>query len=232
MAATAITDLIQTYQNNANQTNNKAKGLDIAAQRAAQYGVEISSSKSSQQSSIVTSLFSNKETAPSDALKMTYQAAISKLNEILSADAKATGGTNTSNSDTAPISEKNLKKQGGIEYWSPENTANRIVSGSTAFLGGFQKIHPELQGQALMDKFNEVVGGGLKQGFNEAKGILSDLKVFDGQIKDNFNSTWNLVTQGMTDFTNKYLGISPAQTTSTDTESSADNTSKTDEKDA
>ncbi|WP_024850765.1 DUF5610 domain-containing protein [Hydrogenovibrio kuenenii] len=236
MAATTITDLVQTYQNNANQTNNKAKGLDIAAQRAAQYGVEISSSKSSQQSSIVTSLFSNKESAPSDALKMTYQAAISKLNEILSADAKATGETSTdkskNNSDTAPISEKNLKKQGGIEYWSPENTANRIVSGSTAFLNGFQKIHPELQGQALMDKFNEVVGGGLKQGFDEAKGILSDLKVFDGQIKDNFNSTWDLVTKGMTDFTNKYLGITPTQTASTDTESAADNASKTDEKDA
>lgn len=226
MASTTITDLVQAYQNNTNQANNKAKGLDIASQRAAQYGVEVSSSKQSQQASIVTSLFGNKETAPSDALKMTYQAAISKLNDILTADAQTTGADK---SQSAPISEETLKKQGGIEYWSPENTANRIVSGATAFLEGFKKVHPELEGQALMDKFNEVVGGGLKQGFDEAKSILSDLKVFDGAVKDNFNSTWDLVTQGMQNFTNNYLGITPNEATNSDNETASDNKNDTTE---
>jgi hypothetical protein len=226
MSGTSINDLVQAYQTNSSQNINKAKGLDIAAQRAAQYGVDISTSNRSQQASIVTSLFGNKETAPSDALKMTYQAAISKLNEVLTSDQTSSGNTA---SDVALISEEALKKQGGIEYWSPENTANRIVTGATAFLDGFQKIHPELQGQALMDKFNEVVGGGLKKGFDEAKDILSSLKVFDGQIKDNFNSTWGLVTQGMQNFTNQYLGITPSNQ---DAETTADSTSKADQTEA
>lgn len=215
MAGSTISDLVQASQNNTNPSNsNKAKGLEVAAQRAAQYGVEITSTTSIQasQATIVTALFSNQNTAPSDALKMTYQAAIGKLNEILSADLKT--GKNIDKNQTAPISQEALNKQGGIEYWSPENTSSRIVSGATAFLGGFQKIHPELEGQALMDKFNEVVGGGLKQGFDEAKGILTNLKVFDGSVKDNFNNTWDLVTQGMQDFTKQYL-TPPSDTKST-----------------
>lgn len=230
MSGININDLVQAYQNNSSRSDNKSKGLDIAAQRAAQYGVDINTSNRSQQASIVTSLLGNKETAPSDALKMTYQAAISKLNEILTAEQTNSGNNSTDNSsDIKPISEEALKQQGGIEYWSPENTANRIVSGATAFLSGFQKIHPELQGQALMDKFNEVVGGGLKKGFDEAKDILSNLKVFDGLVKDNFNSTWGLVTQGMQNFTNQYLGITP---NNQDTETTVDNTSKADQTEA
>lgn len=87
-----------------------------------------------------------------------------------------------------------------------ENTANRIIEGSTAFLAGFQKIHPELEGEALMEKFNEVVGGGLKQGFSEAKEILSGLKVFEGSVEESFNATYELVEKGMLNFRNEYLG--------------------------
>lgn len=184
---------IQNYKNNAVDSSVKT----LANGDKEIYGVKVSSyaSKTEQQASVVSHLFSDKTTIDFDSMKLTYQAAISKLNELLNPE-----GSN-------PVITQEQLNEKGIEYWSVQNTANRIIKGSSSFLTGFQKIHPELEGEALMDKFNEVVGGGLKQGFNEAKDILSELKIFNGSIEENFNSTYELVEKGMLNFRNEYLGI-------------------------
>jgi hypothetical protein len=107
-----------------------------------------------------------------------------------------------------PISEEALKAQGGMEYWTPENTAKRIVDGATGFLAGFQNAHPELEGDALIEKFMDVVGGGLTQGFDEARRILGDLNVLEGDIADNIDLTYLKVQEQMLNFKNQFLGIS------------------------
>lgn len=177
-----------------------AQNPQVLQERLAQYGVSIeqSSTKVSYQASIVSHVFSNDSQTLENSLKLTYQAAIAKLNDILSPML----------GEETPISEAKLQQQ-GMEYWTPENTSKRILEGATGFLAGFQRAHPDLAGQALMDRFNEVVGGGLRQGFEEAQTILKDLKVFDGNVKDNFDSTVSLVEAGLSDFRNNYLGISP-----------------------
>lgn len=184
--------VIQNYKNNAVDSTVKT----LANGDKEIYGVKVSSyaSKTEQQASVVSHLFSDKTTIDFDSMKLTYQSAIAKLNEILNPEA-----------DNPVITQEQLNEK-GIEYWSVENTANRIIEGSTAFLAGFQKIHPELEGEALMEKFNEVVGGGLKQGFSEAKEILSGLKVFEGSVEESFNATYELVEKGMLNFRNEYLG--------------------------
>ena len=157
--------------------------------------------KLSRQADIISHLFTQGSSQQVElfASKMNYQSAIEALNERLRAD------LGLAEDAIDPISQEKLNEQGGMEYWSPENTADRIVSGATAFLGGFQNAHPELQGEALMDKFMEVVGGGLIQGFEEAKSILGDLKVFDGQVESNYNQTYDLVQSGMQDFKQNFL---------------------------
>lgn len=182
----------------------QSKSLNINGNQISAEQITIRNDK---QASLVAHLFGDPNKAIEDSLKMTFQAAIEKLNEKLQADL----GENA-------ISEEALEKQGGMEYWTPENTAKRIVDGSTAFLSGFQKAHPELEGEALMNKFMDVVGGGLQQGFDEAQGILGDLKVFNGLVEDNFTSTVDLVKKGMEDYKNSYLGIPSNPTSKTDAE--------------
>ncbi|WP_019556626.1 DUF5610 domain-containing protein [Thiomicrorhabdus arctica] len=169
--------------------------------------------RTERQASLVAHLFGDGKSASADSLKLTYQAAIEKINEVLSAQF----GISEGEGDTAPISKEALKTQGGMEYWTPENTAKRIVDGSTAFLTGFQAANPELKGEALMDRFMDVIGGGIAQGFDEAKGLLGDLDVLKGDIATNIESTFKLVQEGLQNFRNQYLGTTETAVPVTDT---------------
>ncbi|MGC9385388.1 MAG: DUF5610 domain-containing protein [Hydrogenovibrio sp.] len=169
--------------------------------------------QSQNQASLIAHLFGDSNQAMSDSLKMTFQSTITNLNEILAPDL----GENA-------ISMENLEKQGGMEYWTPENTADRILSGATGFLEGFKKSHPGLEGEALMDKFMDVVGGGLQKGFDEAQTILQELKIFEGPIKDNFLATTDLVTKGMENFRRETLGLPSLES---EAEASANNKAPT-----
>lgn len=189
----------QARTHNPNAVNNNESFAEKTQLEANQMTI-----RNERQASLVAHLFGNGQSAETQSLKLTFQAAIDKLNEVLTADMPT---TEDGESNTAPISEEALKAQGGMEYWTPENTAKRIVSGATTFLPGFQALHPELEGEALMDKFLEVVGGGLTLGFDEAKGLLGDLDVLKGDIADNVDSTYQLVQDGLQNFKNQFLGI-------------------------
>jgi len=205
---------LASLQSDSNIANTKAnsnasphKGIENAIENVTKHATIDSSQmtiRNERQASLVAHLFGDGQTAQENSLKLTFQAAIEKLNEVLMADMpKAVEGE----AQTNLISEEALKEQGGMEYWTPENTAKRIVEGATAFMNGFQTAHPELEGESLINHFMDVVGGGLAQGFDEAKGILGDLDVLKGDIADNVESTFTLVQEGMQNFKNQFLGI-------------------------
>ena len=83
---------------------------------------------------------------------------------------------------------------------SPEATAERIVSLSTAFFGAYQDANPELSQQDAMAAFVDVIRGGIDQGFSEARDILDGLSVLEGDIATNIDSTYNLVQEGLSAF--------------------------------
>lgn len=214
---------IQAYQNSASLDRIHPNNQDKAALAQAEHSKRPEQSEQSEQStikadqmtirnerqaSLVAHLFGDGKSVNESSLKITYQAAIEKINEQL----KAEFGLEPEADD--PISKSALKAQGGMENWTPENTAKRIVEGSTAFLAGFKAANPELEGEALMDRFLEVIGGGISQGFEEAKGILGDADVLKGDIADNVESTYALVQEGLQNFKNQYLGITPEVATS------------------
>ncbi|WP_130537239.1 DUF5610 domain-containing protein [Thiomicrorhabdus indica] len=161
------------------------------------------SAKLQQNASVITHLFNqgSKQDIELFSMKVSYQSAIEAINEKLRIDL----GLDSEAAD--PVSQQKLEEQGGMEYWSSENTAKRIVDGATGFLSGFQNAHPELEGEALMDKFMDVVGGGLIQGFEQAKGFLGDLNVFEDTVEENYNATFDLVQKGMEQFRKDFLGI-------------------------
>jgi len=197
---------------NPNNNGKRAHGQPTLPEQASDRAKEVHQShltvRQQTQASIVQTMFSTSETATENSLKITYQEAIEKINEILTAEI----GEQVDPNEFAPISEEALEAQGGMEYWTPENTAKRIVEGSTAFLAGYQAAHPELQGEELMDSFLAVIGGGIDQGFDQAKGVLGDLNVLEGDIESNVELTYKFVQEGLQAFKNQYLGITPENT--------------------
>lgn len=167
--------------------------------------------KIATQASIVQQLFGDKNSGDKNSSIILYQETITKLNELLAPDFGEDA-----------ISLKKLEEQGGMEYWSPENTAQRILDGSLAFFGAFSKQHSSLEGEELIDKFLDVIGGGLEKGFEEAFDILKGFEVFDGDIKSNAEKTHELVKQGLADFRKEQLELlKPAETPEKEAEEAA-----------
>ena len=99
---------------------------------------------------------------------------------------------------------------------SPEATADRIVSLSTAFFGSFQEQHPELSEEEALTKFIDVISGGIDTGFSEARDILSGLQVLEGDIASDIDSTYDLVQQGLKAFIDSFTSQEEATDTSVD----------------
>jgi len=83
---------------------------------------------------------------------------------------------------------------------SPEATADRIVSLSTAFLPQYQEQHPELSDEEARVAFTEIISGGVDTGFSEAREILSGLAVLNGDIASNIDKTYDLVQEKLAAF--------------------------------
>ncbi|MEE8057257.1 MAG: DUF5610 domain-containing protein [Pseudomonadales bacterium] len=88
---------------------------------------------------------------------------------------------------------------------SPEATAARIVSQSTGFFAAFQQQNVDLGFEQQLEKFLDVIGGGIDKGFAEARNILDSLKVLAGDIAENIDRTYELVQSGLADFRDDQL---------------------------
>ena len=159
--------------------------------------------KVEQQANLIEHLFGKGAPKEANALRILFQETIEKLNEVLAPDL----GPNA-------ISAEKLAEQGGMEYWSPENTAGRIVQGTTGFFESYKASNPDLDGEALLDKFLDVIGGGIESGFKDATNILQGFGVYQDSIKDNAEKTYDLVQQGLAAFRQQQMdamGLNPKQ---------------------
>nr|WP_260115144.1 DUF5610 domain-containing protein [Pseudoduganella guangdongensis] len=116
-------------------------------------------------------------------MALVYKSAITSINEQLQAD-------------FGPDAIQNATSQDN----SPEGTAGRIVSLSTAFFSAFQKQNSDLEGDQALNKFMDTIKGGIEKGFKEARDILQGLQVLNGDIASNIDKTYALVMKGLDDF--------------------------------
>jgi hypothetical protein len=123
--------------------------------------------------------------AGSQYLSLTFKTAIEGINDAL----KETLGDNAIQN----------AYDSGLDV-SPEATAERIVSLSTAFFGSYQKQHPELSQEDALTKFTDLISGGINTGFGEARDILSALQVLEGDIASNIDLTYDLVQEKLSSF--------------------------------
>lgn len=164
--------------------------------------------KVEQQANLIEHLFGKGAPKEANALRILFQETIEKLNEVLAPDLGPDA-----------ISAEKLAEQGGMEYWSPENTAGRIVQGTTGFFESYKAANPDLEGEALLDKFLSVIGGGIESGFKDATNILEGFGVYKDSIKDNAEKTHDLVKQGLAAFREQQMqamGLSSPKESSED----------------
>jgi hypothetical protein len=195
------------YQSNAKldvQANKTDKTSGQPEDAKLEQAISKETLKTQTQASLIQHLFGEGAPKNENALRILYQETVDKLNEVLAPDL----GPNA-------ISAEKLAEQGGMEYWSPENTANRIVQGTVGFFEAYKTSNPDLQGEALLDKFLSVIGGGIEKGFEEAGSILKGFGVYDGSVKDNAEKTYELVQKGLQAFREQQMeqmGLKPATT--------------------
>lgn len=118
-------------------------------------------------------------------LELLYKTAIDKLNSQLEAE----------------LGPDAIGKaaQSGMDF-SPEAVAERIVSFATSFYASYAERHGDESQEDQLNGFMDLVGGAIKQGFEEAKEILEGLQVFEGEIADNANKTYDLMQQKLEAF--------------------------------
>lgn len=83
---------------------------------------------------------------------------------------------------------------------TPEATAGRIVSLSTAFFGKYQDMHSDMSQEEALTSFTDIISGGIDKGFAEARDILDGLGVLEGDIAANIDRTYSLVQDGLKSF--------------------------------
>jgi len=83
---------------------------------------------------------------------------------------------------------------------SPDATAQRIVSMSTAFFESFKAQHQGEEESAVLQNFMQTIGNGIQQGFDEGRDILKGLNVLQGDVASDIDKTFALVEEKLSAF--------------------------------
>ncbi len=126
-----------------------------------------------------------------DPMRLVYKAALEGINEAL----EPTMG---------PDAAQKIQDS-GIDV-SPQATADRIISFSTAFFSQYQEQNQDMELEEQVDSFLSLIGGGVDQGFTEAREILDGFGVLEGKVKEDIDKTYELVFEGYENFRNQILG--------------------------
>ncbi len=123
---------------------------------------------------------------------------------------QASGGEFTqfarSDADEAAVEEAAAQDQLSAlqEYFSPENTALRILDVATSFFGVSDTGLAEGNVESARRKFADFIGGAINEGFSQARAILGDLPE---DVSSGIDKTHSLVFSGLEDFVKN--GIDP-----------------------
>jgi len=90
------------------------------------------------------------------------------------------------------------------DYFSPENTAQRILDIATSFFGISEIAKAEGDTEAARQKFSDFIGSAIDEGFRQARDILGDLPE---NVSTGIEKTHSLVFAGLADFVKN--GINP-----------------------
>ena len=128
--------------------------------------------------------------AGNEGLSLLYRTAIDEINNALAPE-------------LGPDAIQNAVSQDN----SPEATAGRIVSMSTAMFHTFAALHPDEDMADVAQAFVATIRGGFEQGYTEAQDILNSLGVLGegSPVAAGIGKTYELVHKGFDDWLNATL---------------------------
>lgn len=136
--------------------------------------------KKMKDAGIIQAHLNQSSEAADNPQKLLLKAAITEINDIL-----------------APYLGENAAEKAhedGIDF-SPQATADRIIKGASGFFTSFKEHNEDLSDEDAATRFQELVAKGVEQGFEDARGILEGLKVLEGKVSEDIDSTYNIVQQ-------------------------------------
>lgn len=127
--------------------------------------------------------------AGNNSMSLLFKSAIEQLNQVLAPE----------------LGDNAIQKaaDSGMDF-SPQATADRIVSLSTALFGKYAGQHPEKDLETALKDFTQLIGSGIDKGFAEARQILDGLQVLKGDIATNIDKTYDFVQAGLKSFVDNY----------------------------
>lgn len=178
----------QVAQDKSSETSKGAHGQEVSA--VARKATASETSRQMMNSSILAAQEKVSIDSGDKSMTLLYKAAIDAINKELS---PALGDN---------VIQKNAATN--VDY-SPEATAERIVSFATQFFPLHQERNKDMSLDEQLESFMGIIGGAIDNGFNEAKDILKGLQVLQGDIETGVNSTYDLVQKGLQNFRDKII---------------------------
>jgi hypothetical protein len=160
-------------------TSSSARAADLASAPVS----ATAKAKAQFNAAIVQSSLSVSINSGNEPMSVVLKTALNGINEALKADFGEDAIQNAMSQDN-----------------TPEGTAGRIVSLSTAFLGAYRQQNPGMEEGEALNSFMATIKRGVEQGFKEAREVLRGLGVLNGDIASNIDQTYDLVQQGFADF--------------------------------
>ena len=168
--------------NTPSQTDTKSSGLDEAQKKAA---TSVEGQRTQLGAQILQASLDVSISSGNNSMALLYRSAIDHINEVL-----------------APEFGANALQVAMQQDNSPEATAERILSQSTAFFDTYARQHPNKDPEQVVRDFVGIIRGGFEQGYGEASKILSGLGVLGegSSIAAEIGKTFELVQKGYDDF--------------------------------
>ena len=196
MAVSPITGSQTTLTARVDSQQVKANDKSEQKEQQAEFSASRTEMKARSNQNIVQAMFGNGKQGDDKAMNILYSEIMSTINGELGKEHAITPDKVAGQAD---------------DYWSPENTAGRIVEGALGFFDTFQRQNSNMPEDEQVEKFLSIITKSIDKGYGEATKVLDGLKVFDGSIKDNAEATRSLIDDKLAAFREAKLGKSPEQ---------------------
>jgi hypothetical protein len=97
-----------------------------------------------------------------------------------------------------------------LNFYNPQNSANRIVRFTTGFFSAYQNNHSDQTDDENIKGFVNLIQNAIDKGFVEAEKILGGFEK-SGEIGKNIEKTYELVMKGIEEFRVEVLKRSPVR---------------------
>lgn len=92
----------------------------------------------------------------------------------------------------------------GIDPY-PDEIADSIILNSTAYFSKYQAHHPGIVEFKAAETFVEAISFGIDKGFAEARNMLDELMVLDGDVERNIDIAYDFVQIGLQEFSGRFV---------------------------